>query len=190
MNPILENLDDYINAAAAWNNIKAGITFKNVKTETRARAADVVIIGYSDPYYSYTSYFNIFIDEDDTFCGKSVACTRNIGAYVPGFTIPIKYPVMGYQTFNIEERPRWGLNDPEDWTLDFSKSIDFPGKYEYLPSILMHEFGHTFGLGHGATVVNDVINGGSREIEPCGGTHADCGLSTIDKNAAKSLYQP
>ena len=181
-NALLLQHSNYEAAANAWDAINAGVTFTRVSS---AIAADVGIVGYWDPYLTTTP------QKSDNVCGASVACTVNRRDILPHLpSNPVDYPYMGYQTFYIEEPPRWGIGDSKKWTINFKDAIDRPNKFVYLPSVLMHEFGHTMGLGHSASGVSDVMNGGIREIEPCGKSHAECGLSINDRKGAKSIYQP
>lgn len=91
----------------------------------------------------------------------------------------------------IEDPPHWGdMPSSKEWTADFAEANNAPYKYEYLGRILMHEFGHSIGLGHSG-IQSDVMQNAVREIKPCSpGTDASkCGLSSNDKNAAQSTYQ-
>ena len=121
---------NYQNAAEAWQNVpNGGVTLARVRTNPDA-IADVVISGYWHPG----------IDEDR--CGGSVACVFPAGTY----------PHLGNgQLFVIEDPPRWPgdpANSVREWTTEITDWLMDDEMYEYLPRILMHEFGHTLGLGH------------------------------------------
>ena len=92
----------------------------------------------------------------------------------------------------IEDPPRPSKNPPKTWTIVFEDIDQRPETYKYLPSTLMHEFGHTFGLGHSAKN-ETIMQGKERELEPCStGTRRDntCGLAEDDKNGATAIYRP
>ena len=61
--------------------------------------------------------------------------------------------------------------------------VDYPTfngdrtRYEYLPAIVMHEFGHAIGLAHGGTGIM---------VWP----HDDQSISSDDESAAQAIYQP
>ena len=44
----------------------------------------------------------------------------------------------------------------------FDDADMMPDVYEYLPWVLMHEFGHTLGLGEGGDS-DDIMKGGARQ---------------------------
>ena len=171
ISPALLSLTNYADAAQAWNDVKAGVTVNQVSSAGRA---DVVIRGYWDANPA---------DGIDPECGRSIACTDPAG----------RYPHIGnQQTFWIEDPPHWGREaSTREWTVDFKEWFDDPDVYQYLPSIIMHEFGHTIGLGHGTTW-KDIMNGRTRELEPCSYTGTErerCGLTTNDKKAAEAIYE-
>ena len=136
-NPLLTAPANYEHAANAWANVRArGVT---VTPATAEAGADVIISGYWDP------------GTDDDQCGGSVACTYPAGTY----------PHIGDgQPFLIEDPPRWDGGPQEVWTISLADWNGDRDLYEYLPYVLMHEFGHTLGLGEGAD--SDDIMGGAR----------------------------
>ena len=102
-------------------------------------------------------------------CGDSVACTLRAGTY----------PHIGDgQEFWIEDPPHWGWEaDSEEWTLDLILANNRPMKFECLPRVLMHEFGHTTGLGH------------NEETDYIMGKAVQSTLTSNDINAADASYQ-
>ena len=122
---------NYHNAAKAWENAPSGgVTLDRLLTNT---GPDVVISGYWDPGAGNAD-----------LCGGSVACTYGAGTY----------PHLGNgQVFLIEDPPRWPDDDAgsdRKWTTEIAEWQADKDGFEYLPRILMHEFGHTLGLGHSA----------------------------------------
>ena len=78
----------------------------------------------------------------------------------------------------FEEPPTWHQSPYHKfWTDDIETYRRDRVLYEYLPSVIMHEFGHVLGLGHGggATIMN--------------GHHYLGTITETDKNAAKAIYQ-
>ena len=145
---------NYQNAAKAWQNVTAsGVTLDRLLSGS---SPDVVISGYWDPGPG----------KEDS-CKGSVACVHR----------PSTYPHMGNgQVFLIEDPPRWPRKGSEEWTTTFDLADKEPLKYEYLPWVLMHEFGHTLGLGHSAD--GDTIMGGKRRA----------GISNTDAQGLRATY--
>ncbi len=169
-NAELLNPKNYSKAAGAWNNVEDS---KLSITRAASNAGSGVIIqGYRSPNPP---------SGDDGKCGFSIACTWAAGTY----------PHIGVgQLFWIEDPPHWGNKSPKIWTTDFQDNKDDPDIYEYLPSVLMHEFGHTFGLGHSARS-ETIMAGKVRELEPCvvGSRSAQtCGLAEDDQKGAEAIY--
>ncbi len=135
--PALTAPANYASAANAWANVRARRV--TVTPATAEAGADVVIEGYWDPHPAADR------------CGGSVACTYPAGTY----------PHIGDgQPFLIEDPPRWDGGPQEVWTISLADWNGDRDMYEYLPYVLMHEFGHTLGLGEGAD--GDDIMGGAR----------------------------
>ncbi len=152
--PTLTDPLNYQNAAKAWQNLPAsGVTLARLLSGS---SADVIISGYWEPG----------IDIKDQ-CGGSVACTYGAGTY----------PHLGDgQVFVIEDPPRWPGKGRKEWTTSFRDATDKSDEYEYLPWVLMHEFGHTLGLGHSADG-NSIMGGKSR-----------AGLSSTDAQGLRATY--
>ena len=141
------------------------------------------------------------------------ARTPSVGIQLPARFPAGTYPHIGDgQEFWIEDPPRWGDKskntqsdqpDAKVWTTNFRDFADNTTKYQYLPSVLMHEFGHTLGLQHGVRG-ETIMRGATREIEPC--VHApltvpnpnpalpdlrfECGLADDDKEGLEAIYGP
>ena len=152
--PTLTEPLNYQNAAKAWQNLAAsGVTLARLLSGS---SADVIISGYWEP--------GIGIKDR---CGGSVACTYGAGTY----------PHIGNgQVFVIEDPPRWPGKGRKEWTTSFRDATDKSDEYEYLPWVLMHEFGHTLGLGHSADG-NSIMGGKSR-----------AGLSSTDAQGLRATY--
>ena len=182
--PDLDLLDfgSYSRAAAVWEAVpmtaggrSASIEFNLVYSR---QGADIFVKGYWGKQNA---------DGNDGTCNISVACTEPAG----------EYPHIGDgQVFWIEHQPYWGRSPvrganqpqppPREWTTDLKDMASNPRAYEYLPRVLMHEFGHTIGLGHSAEVDaagnrhDDIMNGGDRSQNA---------LSVNDSNGLKSIYE-
>ncbi|MDE2902444.1 MAG: fibronectin type III domain-containing protein [Chloroflexota bacterium] len=152
--PTLIDPLNYSRAAKAWQDVPdGGVTLDRVLSSP---SADVVISGYWDPGPGIKDQ-----------CGGSVACTYGAGTY----------PHLGNgQVFVIEDPPRWPGRGREEWTPDLDDATKKAKQFEYLPWVLMHEFGHTLGLGH--SVDGDSIMGGKSRAD----------LSTTDVQGLKATY--
>ena len=182
-NTRLLELLNYSNAAGAWNNVHGGANIRQVNIKS---GSDVEIYGYWNPKrYNPANNHPNHPDSYDGVCGQSVACVQFKGAY----------PHLGEgqssgRVFYIEDPPRPGIMPPKTWTINFKNIQSDPDIFIYLPSTLMHEFGHTLGLWEGEQN-ETIMQGRQRELEPCvAGTHAGntCGLADDDKNGAKAIY--
>ena len=149
----VESIDS---AVDAWNAVVGGVTFTEVLL---AAAADVTVEGYVT-----------HLADADAHCGSSVACTVDIAP---------NYPHLGRQTLYFEQPPVWVVNGVEVehmWTNNVNEVGN--ANMDYMPAVLMHEFGHTAGLGHSAWH-QDVMGYASDKSV----------LSANDKRAMKEIYE-
>ncbi len=152
-NSVLRDLATYAHAAKAWTDV-SGVDATITPASSDA-GADAIIAGYWDP------------GTDDDLCGRSIACTYPAGTY----------PHIGNeQRLLIEDPPRWPGGNEETWTTSLKDATDKSMNYEYLPRVLMHEFGHTLGLGHSAD--DDAIMRGANRSD----------LSDTDAQGLRATY--
>ena len=166
-NPALTTLANYRNAAHAWNVVPmGGVTIGRV---TSAAGADVVIEGYWEAERSAGGK-----------CG-GIACVHFSGANSH----------LGNTPMYLEERARRTGRAARDWTTEFLEWSGSRHRFQYLPAVLTHEFGHTFGIEDNGGI--DIMSGRVRELEPCTAPIPSpepdrCGLSDSDKNGTKAIY--
>ena len=143
-------------AASAWNTGQTYVTFEVVTT-----TPDTTIRGYWNPYGTSLN------DK----CKGSIACVYGGG----------EYPELEHQQFWIEFPPRFpGDSDYKEWSNDIMEVGLRPYDFYYLPQVIMHEFGHTAGLGH--TLVGDVM-GPINHRDPLSGP------TSYDLNGITNIYQ-
>lgn len=109
-----------------------------------------------------------------------IACTHARGTY----------PHIGTgQLLYIENPPHWANTAPKIWTNDYDDFDENRDAYQYLPKTLVHEFGHTIGLGHGIKF-GDVMLGSVRSFASGCMPSSDvlCGLSNNDKKGIRAIY--
>ena len=122
-------LADIISTAASeWNSSGASVTFCE---------GDLCGSKNTDGYAITINVVKTGSGVTNIACGNSVACVRNTGS--------ISYPHIRNQTLTIEEPPYVG-NTKKRWIN--SQFLIGILDYYYLPSTMMHEFGHSAGLGH------------------------------------------
>ena len=126
--PTRDGIDE---AVKQWNDAQNYLTF-NVKTGNSS--ADTTIKRYSP--------------NDPDECSGGIACVDPPGGS----------PHLGYQEFWIESPPQANIDDsPKQWTNSFNRAVTDPRHFYYLPHVMMHEFGHTSGLGHPARTTDSVM---------------------------------
>ncbi len=108
----------------------------------------------------------------NTACGNSYACTFNTGSS--------SYPHVRNQRLAIEEPPYDG-NNKKRWTN--MQALIGTLNYYYLPSTMMHELGHSAGLGHSPVGPVGGVGGDVMEFPPDQRT-----LSQNDEDAMNANY--
>ena len=110
-------------AVQAWNKAQSYVVF-----ETVTSSADTTIRGYWNP------------GTTNDMCGGSIACVT------AGTS---KYPHLRRQPFWIEYPPQFpGDAHHKQWTTNLRDANNPMLNLYYLPKTIMHELGHTAGLGH------------------------------------------
>ena len=106
-----------------------------------------VFYAASAPTLSVKGYWHMGNADDPAKCDKasSLACIRkdfDSNQHIVSADMWLKFPPYGQ---------RLGGTVTE-WTSDFGKATDptTSGYFYYLPMVVMHELGHTMGLGHSA----------------------------------------
>ena len=149
-------VDSIDSAVDAWNAVAGGATFTEVLP---AAAPDVSVEGYIT-----------HLADADAHCGSSVACTVNI---------TLNYPHLGRQKLYFEQPPIRFVNGVEVqhmWTNNVNEVGN--ANMDFMPAVLIHEFGHTAGLGHSAW--HEDVMGYARDKSV---------LSANDKRAMKEIYE-
>ena len=151
--------DSDVAGANAWNNSSANISFSRTPV---ANSYDVVVKGYST------------IDRCDN--ATAVACVNSDDRIAN----PV-YPHMDKQTLYFENPPRNPTTNYQ-WTKfpnRSGKTAPNGETYLYMPAFMMHEFGHTAGLGH---------NWATHKIMSHTVQFNVIRLTSDDEGAMKSLY--
>ena len=118
-------------AAEIWNDAVGG------SREVMGRGTGVVIKGY---WYNP----NRGVDECKPAPrkpGDPYGCALPTGSYAPhisSMAVWIKYPPRGRNSRGVVT----------EWTNSVLKWSRNPTKFYYMPFVMLHELGHTFGLGH------------------------------------------
>ena len=141
-------------ARNAWNQSPAGVTLCE-----------------GDDCGSYSSgdgTITVFVGGT---CGDGVACL------IPSLS---NYPHQTDNILRIEASPTARLGARRYWTNDLDDARrDY--RYFYLPAVIMHEFGHAFGIGHNSSVASGSVM-----------THApktESGLSNYDVQAMQEALR-
>ena len=131
-----------------------GVTFTEVFV-----APDVTVEGY--PTY---------IGDTDSPCKDSVACVDRPTSI---------YPELGVMILYFETPPIWGTGPfpgVHSWT-NSQTEMNYERK-DYMPGIMMHEFGHAAGLGHSVWPADIMGYSGDKTA-----------LATNDITAMRAIYQ-
>lgn len=179
--PAIDVPEAIATAVVAWNNGTTGITFCE-------QASGVVCIDSNTDSNSVTiSHItprptpgSIATPVPSSDCGRSaVACVNGWTGYphIRNQTLRILYPLHFY-VWDYTGRVRRLVYKEYIWTNSITLANNDSDHY-YLPVYVMHEFGHTAGLGH-SSVSNDVMYAriGSRTT-----------LSDNDEDAMEANYE-
>ena len=176
LDPLLS--DDVVHAylhaisSAAW----AGMV--TLGRTTSSSTADVVVKAYWNPNP---------VPGPDLPCKHSIACVHSLGGNSHLANGAILY---------IEEPPSFATSGKiQEWTASYSDWRKFPNMFEYLPGILMHEYGHVLGLNDTDDTIGyvGVMRSTMHEV-PVGGVcrnapASECGLGAQDRNGLNAIYQ-
>ena len=154
----LYDLAVYAKAAAVWNGVGAGVTISR---------------GTKKPFVVEIRGYWI----DDAKCPQTIACVwpKNKGSHEgEGQTMWIENPPKLYRETKVRV-----------WTNDFARWVSRNKTYQYLPALLVHEFGHPLGLANSNERLS-IMNQGIHD--PCGPDIAKC-LTDADKKGLKAVYK-
>ena len=161
-------------AVIAWNSVSSvGHSFGELQSSSDPDSADVIVKGYS------TTAGNSNPCGDNNVNDSAVACVVN---WRDDSQPPI-YPHRSKDTLYFEHPPDDGFaNTTHAWTRNRDRAgvRNSSGiTYIYMPSAMMHELGHTAGLGHPDTTIDVMSDEIASNVKD---------LTDSDKKAMRSIY--
>ena len=156
--------------ATNWNTAAVGFSFVRLTSPSDRNSVDVVVEGYS----TYRSDFT------DTCAGNGpVKFLDAVACVIP--SPPSAYPHQVKEPLYFEHPPKTSYRAKYRWTDDGTQAGGTVSGITYLhmPTVIMHEFGHTAGLEHSAAsddAMGEEAGGGVGQV------------SDSDKKAMKAIY--
>ncbi len=120
----------------------------------------------ADAEMSIVGYWATEVDGTEDKCKDSIACANETGMW-------------------LEEPPYWPGQGKKEWTNNFDQVDIEPEKYQYLPAILVHEFGHPLGLANTKSM-DSIMTGNALEF-PCDADILKC-LTINDLIGLNMIY--
>ena len=159
-NSALLSLMTYSDTAAVWNGVGANI---EIASTTSPSGVDKMIRGYWDQN-SYTGK-----PQRGGCDPRTIACVDE----------------SDFKTMWIEDPPRRGGDRAKQWAPTYASYNRNSKRFEFLPDVIIHEFGHFLGLGHPYDQTS--VMSGRKPDEECQLDISKC-LGRVDKEALKLIY--